>query len=85
MAVDWFRVVMWFDTLSSLSVRMWTRGLVRPLFVAQTTWFGIPDFCNTEEEWVRHGVEDHEVRDGNGLQVGSELVKELQQSVKSPL
>ena len=44
--------------------------LVRPLFVAQTTWFGIPDFCNVEGEWVGHGVKGHEVRDGNGVLVG---------------
>ena len=62
-AVDWFSVVMRFGTLSSLSVRMQTCGLVCPLFVAQTTWFGIPDFWNVEGEWVGHGVEDHEVRD----------------------
>ena len=34
MAVDWFSVVIWFGTLSSLSVRMQIRGLVHPLFVA---------------------------------------------------
>ena len=67
MAVDWFSVVMWFGTLSSLSVRMCARGLVRLLFVAQTTWFGIPDFCNAKGELVGHGAEDHEVRDGNGV------------------
>ena len=67
MAVDWFSVVMWFGTLSSLSVRMRTRGLGRPLFVGQTTWSGIPNFCNAEGEWVGHGAEDYEVRDGNGL------------------
>ena len=61
MAVDWFSMVMWFATLSSISMRMWTCGLVCPLFVAQTTWFGIPDFCNAEGEWVRHGVKDHQV------------------------
>ena len=47
--------------------RMWTRGLVRPLFVAKTTWFGIPNFCDVEEEWVELGVEDHEVRDGKSM------------------
>ena len=77
MAVDWFSVVMWFGILSSLSVRMWTRGLVRPLFVAQTTWFGIPNFCSAEGERVGHRVEDHEVRDGNGVLVGFGLVEEL--------
>ena len=67
MAVDWFSVVMWFGTLSSLSVRLQIRGLVCPLFVGQTTWFGIPNFCNPEGEWVGHGAEDHEVRDDSGL------------------
>ena len=45
--------------------------------MAQTTWFGIPDFCNAEGEWVEHGVKDHEVRDGNGVLVGFGLVEEL--------
>ena len=66
-AVDWFSVVMWFGTLCSFSVRMRTRGLLRPLFVARTTWFGIPDFCKVEGEWVGHGVEDHEVRHVKGV------------------
>ena len=66
-AVDWLSVAMWFGTYSCLGARMWTCGLVRPLFVAKTTWFGIPDFCNAEEEWARHGVEDHEVCDGNDV------------------
>ena len=39
---------------------MRTRGLVRPMFLAQTTWFWIPNFCNAEGEWLVHGVEDHE-------------------------
>ena len=67
MTVVWFSVVMWFGTMSSHSVRLRTHGLVRPLFVAQTTWFGIPNFCNAGREWVGHGVEDHEVCDGNGV------------------
>ena len=46
---------------------MWTGGLVRPLFVAKTTWFGTPNFCNAVKEWVQHGVEDHEVRDSNDV------------------
>ena len=37
------------------SAGMQTRGLVRPLFVAKTTWFGMPDFCNAEEECVGRG------------------------------
>ena len=58
---------MWFGTFSSLRMRMRTRGIVHPLFVTQTTWFGIPDFCNAEGEWVGHGVEDHKVHDSNGI------------------
>ena len=46
---------------------MQTSGLVSPLFVVKTMWFGIPDFCHAEEEWVGHGVEDHEVGDGNDV------------------
>ena len=60
---------------------MWPCGLVHtvilvrecghvvsiPLFVtkAKTTWFGIPNFCNAEEEWVGHGVGDLKVSDSN--------------------
>ena len=28
---------------------------------------GIPDICNAKEEWVEHGIDDHEVRDGNDV------------------
>ena len=66
-AVDWLNVAMWFGAYSCLSAGMPTRGFIRPLFVAKTTWFGIPDFCNVEEEWVEHGVNDHEVRNGNDV------------------
>ena len=75
---------MWFGASSCLSVGMRIRGLVSPLFVAKTTWFGILDFCNAEEEWVRHGVNDHEVHNGNNVQVGFRLVEELVQGIKSP-
>ena len=47
--------------------RVWTRGIVRLLFVAKTTWFGIPNFCDVEEEWMELGVEDHEVRDDKNV------------------
>ena len=47
--------------------RIWTRGLVHPLFVAKTAWFGIPDFCDAKGGWMEHGVEDHEVRDGKNV------------------
>ena len=58
---------MWFHTYRCLGARMRKHGLVRPLFAVKTTWFGIPDFRNAEEEWVGHGVKDYEVRDGNDL------------------
>ena len=41
---------------------MLARGLVYPLFVAQTTWFGMPDVCSAKGEWVEHGIEGHEVK-----------------------
>ena len=37
-------MVTWFGTLSSLNVRIQTRGLERPVFVAEVTWSGIHDF-----------------------------------------
>ena len=45
----------------------WTHVSVPPLFVAQTTLFGILDFHNAEGQLVRHGAEDHEIRDGSGV------------------
>ena len=66
-AFDWLSVAMWFGTYSSLGARMQAHGLVRPLFVAKTTRFGIPDLCNREEKWVEHGIEVHEVCDGNDV------------------
>ena len=44
---------------------MWARGLVYQLFLAQTTWFGIPDVFSAKGEWVEHDIEGREVRDGN--------------------
>ena len=76
---------MWFGTFSSLGAKMWTRGLVHPLFMAQTMQFVMPDFCNTEGKWVGHGVKDHEVSDGNDVQVGFRLVEAPKWSVRSPL
>ena len=66
-AVDWLNMVMWFGTFSSLGARMLTRDLRRPLFVAQTTSLGTPDFCKAKGVWVKHGVKDHELRDGNDV------------------
>ena len=51
-AFDWLSVAMGFGASSYLRVGMRIHGLVRPLSVAKTMWFSIPDFCNAEEEWV---------------------------------
>ena len=64
-AVDCLSVTMGFGACNCLGAGMWTLGLVRPLFVAKATWFGVPDFCNVEEEWVGHSAKDHQVRNGN--------------------
>ena len=44
---------------------MRTRGLVYPLFVAQTTKFGMSDVCSAKRELVERGIERHEGRNGN--------------------
>ena len=65
--VEWLNVAMCFSTYSCLGVRMWTRGLVRPLFVLRTTWFYIAHFCNADEDWVGHAVKDQEVCDSKDV------------------
>ena len=59
----------WFVTRIGPGARMWARGLVYQLFVAQTTWFDMPDVCSTKGELVEHGVKGHEVRDSKNGQV----------------
>ena len=56
-----------FGTCSVPGMRMRARGLIHPLFVAQTTWFGMPDVCSAKGEWVEHSVKDHKIRDGNNV------------------
>ena len=63
-AGDWLSVGMWFGTCYAPGARIRVRGLVYPLFVAQTTCFGMLDVCSTKGEWVEHGVECHEICDG---------------------
>ena len=63
-AGHWLSVGTWFGTCCAPGARMRARGLVYQLFVAQTTWFGLPDVCSAKGEWVEHGVECHEIRDG---------------------
>ena len=74
-----------FGTFSSLGARMQTRGLVCLLFLGQTTWFGIPNFCNGKGELVGHGVEDHDVHDNNDVEVCYRLVEAPMECIKSPL
>ena len=54
---------MWFGTCCAPGARMRAHGLVHPLFVAQTKWFGKPDVCSAKGEWVEPGVECNEIRD----------------------
>ena len=58
--VDWLSMGTWFGPFNARGSRMQARGLVHPLFVAQTTWFGIPNICNAKGEWAEHGIKDHE-------------------------
>ena len=55
------------------NARTW---LVYPLFVAQTTWFGMPNVCSAKGEWVEHGIEGHEVHDSKNVQVRFRLGEE---------
>ena len=60
---------------------MWAYGLVYPLFVARTTWFGLP-VCSAKGEWEGHGVECHKIRDGINLQVVLTLGERTMRLVK---
>ena len=84
-AVDWLSVTMWFGPFSSFGARTRASGLVRPLFVGKTMWFGIPDFCKVEGKWVGHGVKDHEVRGGNDVKMSFRLVEAPMWGIKSAL
>ena len=55
---------------------MRARGLVHPLFVAQTMRFAMHDVCSAKGEWVEHGIEAHEMRDSNNLQMRFRLGEE---------
>ena len=72
--IDWSSVGMWFGTSSALAAKMQAHGLVHPLFVAQTTWFGMP-VCSMREEWVEHSIKGHEVHNSNKVWVGFRLEK----------
>ena len=64
---DLLGVCTWFGTFNSPDAKMLARGLVRPLFVVQTMWFGIPNVCDAKREWVEHGIIDQEVCDNNEI------------------
>ena len=74
--VHWSSVCTWFGTCSAPGPKMRARGLVYLLFVAQNTWFGMPDVCSAKEEWMEHGIEGHEVHDSNNVQVRFRLGEE---------
>ena len=38
-------------------------GLVYPLFVARTTWFGMLDVCSVKGKLLEYGVECREMHD----------------------
>ena len=67
--VVWSSVCAWFGTCSAPGAGMQAHGLVYPLFVVQTMWFGMPNVCSAKGEWVEHGIEGHEVHDSNNVQV----------------
>ena len=74
--VDWSSVCTFFRTCSAPGARMWACGLVYPLSVARTTWFGMSEVCSLKREWVEHGNKGHEVRDSNNVQVRFRLGEE---------
>ena len=80
--VDWSSVCMWFGPRIVPGARMRARGLVCPLFVAQTTWFGMPDICSAKGEWVEHGVKGHQVRESKSVQVRYGLGEEPMGHIK---
>ena len=75
----------WFSIFSVPGARLWARDLVYPLFVAQITWFGMPDVCSVKGEWVEHGIEDCEVHDGSKVLEGFRLWEAPMWHIKLPL
>ena len=52
-----------FGTCFSPDAIMRAYGLVYPLFVARTTWFGMLDVCSVKGKLLEYGVECHEIHD----------------------
>ena len=50
-AGDWLSVGTWFGICCAPGAKMQARGLVYPLFVARTTWFGVSTVCSVKESW----------------------------------
>ena len=80
--VDWSSVCTWFGTCSGPGARMRARGSVYPLFVGQTTWFGMPNVYSAKGEWVEHHIEGHEVCDSKKVQVWYRLEEETMGHMK---
>ena len=74
--VDWSSVCTWFGTCNAPGERMLARGLLYPLFVAQTMWFGMPNVCSAKGKWVEHGIKGHEVHDSSNVQMRFRLGEE---------
>ena len=49
-AVNWSSMRTWFGICNAPGTRMWARGLVYPMLVAQTTWFGMSEFSSAKVE-----------------------------------
>ena len=45
----------------------------------------MPNVCSAKGDWVKHGTEDHEVRNGNNVQEGFRLGKAPMWHIKLPL
>ena len=50
--------------------------------MAQTTWFGMTNFCGAKRGVDRNGVKGHEVRDSKNVQVRYGLGKEPMEHIK---
>ena len=73
---------MWYGTCGGPGARMGACGFVYPLFVAQTTWFGMPNVFTAKGEWVEPGIEGHEVCDSKNVQVRYRLGEEPMEHIK---
>ena len=55
----------WFGTFSTPGVRMQACGLLYPLPVGQTMWFGMPNVWSPKAELVEQSIENNETEKYN--------------------